>query len=37
MFVNDIVDAYIFKIIVLIFTIILAVWLGNWLYNNKEK
>lgn len=37
MFVDDLLDAYIFKVIVLSITVIIAVFVANWLYNNKEK
>lgn len=38
MFIDSYLDAWIFKIVVLLITAVLAVVLGNWLYDkSKEK
>ena len=37
MFIDDIIDAYIFKIIVLFITGVVSVLLGNWLYDKRKE
>ena len=37
MFINDYTDAFIFKIVVIFITVLLAVILGNWIYDNKKE
>ena len=37
MFIDSLLDAYIFKLIVLFVTAVLAVYIGNWLYDKRKE
>lgn len=37
MFIDDITDAYIFKIIILFITGVVSVIVGNWLYDKRKE